>query len=41
MDLGQARFPGTGLGGGKTGVRTEELELIKNTALAEEEKKQQ
>ena len=41
MDLGQARFPDTGLGKNKTEVSTEELELVKNRDLAEEEKKQQ
>ena len=41
IDLGQAQFPETGLGEGKKGVRTEELELIKDKDLAEEAKKQQ
>ena len=41
MNLGQARFPDTGLGEGKTALRTEDLELVKNKDLAEEEKKQQ
>jgi hypothetical protein len=41
IDLGQAQFPDTGLGADKTGIRTEELELIKDKELAEEAKKQQ
>ena len=40
MDLGQAHFPQIGLGEGKTALRTEDLELVKNKDLAEEEKKQ-
>jgi hypothetical protein len=40
MDLGQASFPPTGLGEGKKGVRTEDLELVKERDLRAEEKKQ-
>jgi len=41
MNLGQARFPDKGLGEGKAGLRTEDLELVKDRDLAEEDKKQQ
>ena len=40
IDLGQACFPPTGLGEGKTGVLTEELELVKQRKLIKEKKKQ-
>ncbi len=40
MDLGQASFPPTGLGEGKKGVRTEDLELVRDRERAEEEKSQ-
>ena len=40
MDLGQASFPPTGLGEGKKAVRTWDLELVRDRALAEEAARQ-
>jgi len=40
IDLGQGRFPRSGLGEGKTGVLTEDLELVKQRDLAKEMKRQ-
>jgi hypothetical protein len=40
MALGQASFPPTGLGEGRRGVRTEDLELVRDRERAEEEKRQ-